>query len=176
MRSTRGGLARGSDEHPVLIRSASETPCLVWISSNPSARTALHARGMPHTCHGMQRRPFRPSHNRYTVHQVAGRAHTRAIWAAFEGVAGDSSRRDLPSGLLLGPLRPCQVHRFPPGGPRALRVRCPTAAILCGVRIHIYIYSRYPTAYRGVRGCVRRRAERSNPYSAVRSSLPSKLV
>ena len=53
---------------------------------------------------------------------VTGRAHTLAIWAAFGGVAGDSIRRDLPSGLLLAPLRACQVHRFPPGGPRASRV------------------------------------------------------
>ena len=48
---------------------------------------------------------------------VAGRAHTLAIWVAFGGVVGDSSRRDWPSGLLLAPLRACQVHRFPPRGP-----------------------------------------------------------
>ena len=53
---------------------------------------------------------------------VTGRAHTLAIWAAFGGVAGDSSRGNLPSGLLLVPLRACQVHRFPPGGPHTLHV------------------------------------------------------
>ena len=61
---------------------------------------------------------------------VTGRAHALAIWVAFGSVAGDSIRRDLPSGLLLVPLRACQVHRFPLGGPRALRVLphcCPTA-------------------------------------------------
>ena len=60
-----------------------------------------------------------------------GRAHTLAIWVAFRGVAGDSSRRDLPSGLLLAPLRACQVHRFPPGGPRASRVRAAPLLPFC---------------------------------------------
>ena len=104
---------------------------------------------------------------------VAGRAHTLAIWVAFGGVVGDSIRRDWPSGLLLAPLCMCQVCTkctdFP-WGALAHHTCCPTAAIWCGVR------SRYPTTYGGVRGCGRRRAGRLNPYSAVRSSLPSKLV
>ena len=100
---------------------------------NPSARmvrATLHAHGMPSTCYGMQHRPFRPSHNRCTVHWL--RAGHTAIWVAFGSVAGDSIRRDLPSGLLLAPLRACQVHRFPPWGALARHACCPTAAILCG--------------------------------------------
>jgi hypothetical protein len=164
-----GGLARGSDEHPVLSRSASETRCLVWISSNPSARTALHARGMPRTCYGMQHQPFRPSHNRCTAHRLRV-GHT-------PGPSG------LPLGVQPGTLpgvifrRDCCWHRCAhakctdfPGGALTRHACCPTAAILCGVR------SRYPTTYGGVRGCGPRRVGRLNPYSAVPSSLPSKLV
>ena len=123
------------------MRSTRRTPCTRngWIGyapdpcipprflfMNPSAstvRATLHARGMPHTCYGMQRWPFRPSHSRCTVHRLrVGHMHTLAIWVAFGSVAGDSIRRDLPSALLLAPLRACQVHRFPPGGPRASRM------------------------------------------------------
>ena len=63
---------------------------------------------------------------------VAGRAHTLAIWVAFGGVAGDSSRRDLPSGLLLVPLRACQVHRFPPGGPSRVTRAAPLLPFCVG--------------------------------------------
>ena len=108
---------------------------------------------------------------RCTVYRLwIGHTPALAISVAFGGVAGDSNRRDWPSGLLLVPLRVCQVHRLPPGGALARHVCCPTAAILCGVR------SGYPAAYGGVRGCSRRRAGRLNLYSAVPSSLPSKLV
>ena len=82
------------------------------------------------------------------------RAHTQAIWVAFGGVPGNSSWRDLPSGLLLAPLRTCQVHIFPPGGPRARHVCCPTAAICCGEGTGCV------TAFGRVRGCGRRRAAR----------------
>ena len=63
---------------------------------------------------------------------VTGRAHTLAIWVAFGGVAGDSSRRDLPSGLLLAPLRACQVHRFPPGGPSRVTRAAPLLPFCVG--------------------------------------------
>ena len=137
--------------------------------SAPTVRAALHARGMPHTCYGMQRRPFRPSHNRCTVHPVRV-GHTP--WPS-----------GLPSGVCLGtpagvicrwgccwcPCARAKCTDFPRGA-LARHACCPAAAILCGVR------SRYPTTYGGVRGCGRRRVGRLNPYSAVPSSLPSKLV
>ena len=63
---------------------------------------------------------------------VTGRAHALAIRVAFGSVAGDCSRRDLPSGLLLAPLRACQVHRFPPGGPSRFTCAAPLLPFCVG--------------------------------------------
>ena len=68
-------------------------PCILprVFFMNPSTlmvRTSSHAHSMPHTYYGMQRRPFRPSHNRCTVHPVRV-GHTP--WPS-----------GLPSGVCLG--------------------------------------------------------------------------
>ena len=109
-------------EHPRDTSHGFSARCL-RLPIRPVVRATSHAPGMHAPCmlrHAAAAIPpiSQPMH----CASVTGRAHTLAIWVAFGGVAGDSSRRDLPSGLLLAPLRACQVHRFPPGGPRALRV------------------------------------------------------
>ena len=60
-----------------------------------------------------------------------GRARTLAMRATFGCVPGNSSWRDLPSGLLLVPLRACQVHTFPTRGP--LHVTCAAALLPFGM-------------------------------------------
>ena len=169
------------------MRSTRRTPCTRngWIGyapdpcipprfffTNPCAptvRATLHAPGMPHTCYGMQRRPFRPSHNRCTVHPVRV-GHTP--WPC-----------GLPSGMCLGtpagvicrrgccwhPCASAKCTDSPPGA-LTLYVCCPTAAIWCAVG------SGYLPMHGGVPGCGQRRVGCLSPYSAVPSSLPSKLV